>query len=298
MNLFTKAEELGIQTEFIDGQGNRHVTDATALKIIIDAMPVRSSYRFLGAPVVIRSGRPARTELRQAAMFPLSWKIFADLKVIAQGETSDSVIVWPLDLPEGTYRLHLTDASGLTDEAPLIVAPPKAFSGDFDRCWLMAVQLYGVRSGRNWGMGDFGDLEELIELASQLGADGVGLNPLHALFDDRPGDCSPYSPNSRLFLNALYIDVEKVPGFQRGQENSAGLAKLRQGDIVDYVAVAGLKWRALRAAYEKFDADPENPHKQDFEKFRGERAPLLSRILFAQFPWVVNRKESVRVPAK
>ena len=62
-------------------------------------------------------------------------------------------------------------------------------------------------------MGDFTDLEGLIELADRLGADGVGLNPLHALFGDRPGDCSPYSPNSRLFLNALYIDVEKIPEF-------------------------------------------------------------------------------------
>ena len=95
----------------------------------------------------------------------------------------------------------------------MIVAPPRAFGGDFDRCWLLAVQLYGVRSARNWGIGDFTDLEGLIELAGSLGADGVGLNPLHALFDDRPADCSPYSPNSRLFLNALYIDVEKLPEF-------------------------------------------------------------------------------------
>ena len=40
MDLFTKAKDLGIQTEFIDGQGHRHVTDAAALKIILDAMPV------------------------------------------------------------------------------------------------------------------------------------------------------------------------------------------------------------------------------------------------------------------
>ena len=122
------------------------------------------------------------------------------------------MIDWPADLPVGTYRLHLTDASSVTEEAPLIVAPPRAFDGDFDRCWLLAVQLYGVRSARNWGIGDFTDLEGLIELAAGLGADGVGLNPLHALFDDRPTDCSPYSPNSRLFLNPLYIDVAKLPG--------------------------------------------------------------------------------------
>ena len=144
----------------------------------------------------------------------------------------------------------------------MIVAPPRAFGGDFDRCWLLAVQLYGVRSARNWGIGDFTDLEGLIELAGDLGADGVGLNPLHALFDDRPADCSPYSPNSRLFLNALYIDVEKLPEFQpgtfAGEPATALAAAAERGDIVDYVAVAELKWRALRSAFETFKADPEN----------------------------------------
>lgn len=278
MDLFTTAKELGIQTEFIDALGNRRVTDEAALKIIIGALPVRVPHRFLGEAVVIRSGRPARTELKQAATFPLRWKIVADLKVIAQGETREPVIAWPADLPEGSYRLKLTDASGYSEDVPLIVAPPKAFGGDFDRCWLLAVQLYGVRSAHNWGIGDFGDLEALIELAHSLGADGVGLNPLHALFDDRSGDCSPYSPNSRLFLNALYIDVERVPGFQPDAANGATLARLRQSDIVDYVTVAGLKWRALRSAFNAFTADPDNEHRQDFERFRSERAPLLSRF--------------------
>lgn len=291
MDLLTKAKELGIQTEYIDGQGHRHVTDAAALKIIIDALPVRVPRRFLGETVVVRSGRPARTELKQAATLPLRWKIVADLKVIAQGETHDRVIVWPPDLPEGSYWLHLTDASSFTEEASLIVAPPRAFGGDFDRCWLLAVQLYGVRSPRNWGIGDFGNLEGLIELASSLGADGIGLNPLHALFDDRPGDCSPYSPNSRLFLNALYIDVERVPGFQPDAANSDPLTKLRQSDIVDYVTVAGLKWRALRSAFEAFKANPDSEHRQDFERFRSERAPLLSR--FACFEVLRHRKSVV-----
>jgi 4-alpha-glucanotransferase len=111
MDLFTKAKQLGIQTEFIDGQGHRHVTDATALQIILDALPIRVPHRFLSGAVVIRSGQPARTELSHAATFPLSWKIVADLKVIAEGETSDRSLVWPEGLPDGAYRLHLTDAS-------------------------------------------------------------------------------------------------------------------------------------------------------------------------------------------
>lgn len=294
MDPFTRAKDLGIQAEFVDGQGRRHVTDEAALKIIVEALPARAPYRFLEGAVVVRSGRPSRTELSQSATFPLRWKISAGSDVIAEGETRDRVIVWPADLPAGSYRLDLTDASSFTEAAPLIVAPPKAFGGDFDRCWLLAVQLYGVRSARNWGIGDFTDLEGLIELAGHLGADGVGLNPLHALFDDRPGDCSPYSPNSRLFLNALYIDVEKLPEFRSGglTGSSDTISRLRAGDVVDYVTVAGLKWRALRSAFDKFRAGPDNARRQDFEKFRAERAPLLSRfacfeVLRHQFkkPW-------------
>jgi 4-alpha-glucanotransferase len=276
MDLFTKAKELGIQTEFVDGQGHRHVTDTAALKIILDALPVRVPHRFLKGAVVIRPGRPSRTELTHAATFPLRWKIVAGLKVIAEAETNDRVIVWPQDLPVGFYRLHLTDASSFTEEVPLIVAPPKAFGGDFDRCWLLAVQLYGIRSARNWGIGDFTDLEGLIDLAAHLGAEGVGLNPLHALFDDRPGDCSPYSPNSRLFLNPLYIDVEKLAG--GSAENSDTIAWLRQSDIVDYVAVAGVKWHALRSVFDAFKAKPKTKDQAAFTKFRAERSALLSRF--------------------
>src|SRR5215212_601308 len=283
MDPFTKAKELGMQTEFIDAHGQRRVTDEGALKIIIDALSLDAPHPLLDGAVVVRSGRPTRTGLK-AATFPVRWKIVSNDAIVAKGEarvgqggSGDRVIDWPPNLPEGSYMLQLRDAASVSDEAPLIVAPEKAFSGDFDRCWLLTVQLYGVRSARNWGIGDFSDLERLIELAAQLGADGVGLNPLHALFDDRPTDCSPYSPNSRLFLNALYIDVERVPGFQPCSESSEALVRLRQSDVVDYVAVASLKWRALRSAFDRFKAT-KSEYQQDFEKFRSEGAAVLSRF--------------------
>jgi 4-alpha-glucanotransferase len=280
MDLFTKARDLGIQTEFIDGQGHRRVTGEAALKIILDALPARVQYRFLEHPVVVRRGQASQTEFSQAAKPPLCWKIKAGVKIVAEGEAHDRTIVWPSDLPEGSYRLRLTDAASFTEEAPLLVAPPKAFGGDFDRCWLLAVQLYSIRSARNWGIGDFTDLQGLIELAASLGADGVGLNPLHVLFDDRPADCSPYSPNSRLFLNALYIDVERLPELPPGllAEISATIARLRQSDIVDYVAVADLKWRALRSAFEVFRAHRKTARHTAFAKFRTERGAMLSRF--------------------
>ncbi|MEH2595336.1 4-alpha-glucanotransferase [Bradyrhizobium sp. AZCC 1577] len=276
MDLFAQAKALGIQTEFLDGQGNRRVTDAAALKIILDALPPQASGPLVGHPVVVRSGRPSRTEIPTATL-PAEWKIVADSGVIAKGESSDHAIDWPRDLPLGIYRLQLSDAARVED-VPLISAPERAFGGEFDRCWLLAAQLYGVRSARNWGMGDFTDLASLIELADHLGADGVGLNPLHVLFDDRPGDCSPYSPNSRLFLNALYIDVEKIPEFQLDSETSEALAPLRARAVVDYVGVAGLKRRALRSAFAAFKASAKPARQQDFDKFRSECGTLLSHF--------------------
>ncbi|MEH2624855.1 4-alpha-glucanotransferase [Bradyrhizobium sp. AZCC 1719] len=276
MDLFAQAKALGIQTEFLDGQGNRRVTDAAALKIILDALPPQAPGPLVGHPVVVRSGRPSRTEVPTATL-PAEWKIVADSGVIAKGESSDHVIDWPRDLPLGIYRLQLSDAARVED-VPLISAPERAFGGEFDRCWLLAVQLYGVRSARNWGMGDFTDLASLIELADHLGADGVGLNPLHALFDDRPGDCSPYSPNSRLFLNALYIDVEKLPEYQLDSETREALAPLRVRAVVDYVGVAGVKWRALRSAFAAFKANANPTRRQDFDKFRTECGTLLSHF--------------------
>jgi 4-alpha-glucanotransferase len=288
MNVFTRAKELGIQTEFVDGQGHRHVTDATALKIILDALPERVPQRFLPEAVVVRSGGISRTALNSATSLPARWKIVAGVQsvrqtaasqaIIAQGEARERTIVWPADLPEGTYRLHLTDATSSSEEVPLIVSPPRAYGGDFDRGWLLAVQLYGIRSTRNWGIGDFTDLAALLELAAGLGADGVGLNPLHVLFDDKPTDCSPYSPNSRLFLNALYIDVEQIPEFEPGVGARRTAARLREGRIIDYKGVADLKWRALRAAFERFKAKPAAGRREDFDGFRLERAPLLSRF--------------------
>ena len=278
MDVYDRARELGIQTEFVDGQGHRHVTDATALKIILDALPERNPTRLLASPVVIRSGETTRNEFSAAAALPVAWQVMAGREVIAQGRADQRIIAWPANWREGIYRLQLTDAASLTEEVPLVVSPPRAFAGEFDRGWLLAVQLYSLRSSRNWGIGDFTDLAALLELAAELGADGVGLNPLHALFDDKPADCSPYSPNSRLFLNALYIDVEQIPEFEAGGEAHKAAARLREGHFVDYKGVAELKLRALRAAFEKFRVLPGAGRRADFDAFRAERAPLLSRF--------------------
>src|SRR5262249_61549550 len=102
-------------------------------------------------------------------------------------------------------------------------------------------------------------------------------SPLHALFDIRLSDSSPYAPNSRLFLNPLYIDVDAIPEFPGLQ--AAGLQdeveRLRKHDIVDYDSVANAKMRALALAYEVFRRQGSVERRGAFVWFRQARGSTV-----------------------
>ncbi len=166
----------------------------------------------------------------------------------------------PLDvaLPDGYHRLRLERDGALLGECTLIVAPGACYEpasiAAGGRVFGPAVQLYSLRSRRNWGIGDFGDLATVVEQWAAQGSNVVGLNPLHALFPHDPARASPYSPSSRLFLDTLYLDVEAIPEFAeceparalvRSRAFQARLERLRATDEVDYANVAAAKNEVL-----------------------------------------------------
>ena len=63
MELSAKAAELGIQSEFYDGNGQFRVTDPAALAVILDAIPCKPPQPFLGHAVVTRAGRDGGQQL-------------------------------------------------------------------------------------------------------------------------------------------------------------------------------------------------------------------------------------------
>lgn len=174
----------------------------------------------------------------------------------------ERILQVPLALEAGYHRLRI---EGLRGETLVLASPracyrPPAVRGG-GRVWGAAVQLYSLRSPRNWGIGDFSDLEELVVHMAGQGADIVGLNPLHALFASTPAHASPYSPSSRLQLNVLCIDVEAVDGFAgcapaRERVHSPGfqarLAALRAAPLVDYAGVAAAKFEVLELLFADF----------------------------------------------
>jgi 4-alpha-glucanotransferase len=198
----------------------------------------------------------------------------------------------PVDLPAGELTLQLCMPDGGGD-GTLLVAPGRCYEPEVlargGRLWGVAVQLYTLRSPRNWGMGDFADLATVVRRCAEQGAAFVGLNPLHALFPANPAHFSPYSPSSRHFLNVLYIAVPEVPGYVdcdearmtvESEHFQRELERLRATDFVDYPGVARAKLPLLQVLYDHFrraDLERDTPRAAAFRAFQHERGEALRR---------------------
>ncbi|WP_119419162.1 malto-oligosyltrehalose synthase [Desertibaculum subflavum] len=209
-------------------------------------------------------------------------------------------LVLPLSPAPGYHRfeLRIADAPAGPAEALLIAAPSRAYApsplDEGARVWGISVQLYSLRSGFDWGIGDFGDLADMLRRAARAGASLVGINPVHALYLDEPARSSPYSPNSRRFLNPLYIDVEAVPDFAEcaeaqalvgSAEFEAELAELRRRPLVDYPAAARCKWRILELLFRSFrdhHIARQTARARRFRAFQREHGAALQRFCVFQ----------------
>lgn len=185
---------------------------------------------------------------------------------IDEVEFHEYVVSLPLNLPLGYHTMALSADDDQFAESRIIVAPKACYTPDpiaaGKKIWGLSVQLYCVRSEKNWGIGDFTDLATLIEKAAGVGADFIGLNPIHALYPANPDACSPYGPSSRRWLNYLYIDASAIEGFDddsvqavvNTEEFQKTLSHARETEHVDYEAVAHIKLAALKAVFDVYDA--------------------------------------------
>jgi 4-alpha-glucanotransferase len=291
-DLARRAAEWGVDWEYVDARGQPRQVAPHALKRVLEVvagaqeLPTR---RLLPRTVVVRSGRTSPILGSERDGLSVRWRVRAGTTRVLEGAADPTGFSTPTELPIGTFDLELTDALGESEVATLLVAPPRAYQGgSAHRIFVLGVQLYAVRSRSNWGIGDFTDLAALLRLCADLGGAGIALNPLHALFEDAADRASPYSPNSRVFLNPLYIDLSAVPEFiGLDALELAERDRLRETDFIDYRGVAALKRRALRLAYETFTQSGNARRKRDFEAFCRSRGRALSR--FAAFETLRRR---------
>ena len=185
-----------------------------------------------------------------AAFVPAECEPVARCRVAGAG-FARFVMSIPVSPGPGYHRIELF-APGHEEVSPvamsLIVAPSRCYLPEAvtrGRGWGPMVNLYALRSTRNWGIGDFRDLMALVELGARHGASMVGVNPLHALFPHDPDHASPYSPSSRWLLNVLYLDVESLPDFA---ESPAAQERVASPDFQAELRAQTDEGRALRPA--------------------------------------------------
>lgn len=178
-------------------------------------------------------------------------------------------------LPESRRKLK-NDEEAIVEEqtvsslvafAPQTVYQP-TWLKDGHNPWGFIIQLYTLRSERDWGIGDFSDLSQLLTYAVAVGADIIGLNPLHALLPEVESCHSPYSPSDRRFISPLYIDPTIEADFKKAQKlhtpkqegtRQALLKRLRESPLVDYAAVKNLKYAVFEEMFRCFIV---NEHKK------------------------------------
>jgi len=178
-----------------------------------------------------------------------------------------------LPLSPQYYQVKLS-SEGRSSEVELAVTPHTAYQpawSEFnERVWGSIIQLYTLKSERSWGIGDFGDLQDLLRGAANLGADVIGLNPLHALSTELSHSFSPYSPSDRRYLSPLYISVSAVREYKAEMldpKSEALRKQLSESTMVDYAGVRDVKYPVLEKMFRAF-ADEEltqsTPRGQSF----------------------------------
>jgi 4-alpha-glucanotransferase len=116
--------------------------------------------------------------------------------------------------------------------------------------------LFSLRSARDWGIGEIGDLGLLASWLSSAGQRTVQLLPINEL---PAHETSPYSALSGMAIDPIFLSVAVVPDFEAlGGERalepwwSDQLAAARASSRVNYRAVRALKEHALRRAHARF----------------------------------------------
>jgi 4-alpha-glucanotransferase len=265
-----------------------------------DGAPFTVPLRLLAAEV----GGAIRCELTREDGSTSEWTVAGEhlsgtrvVEVEGREQVAASIEL-PADLPQG-YHDFTVHAGARRARARVLRAPRRAWTPEREgepppRAWGVFEPTYALRSARSPGIGDLTDLETLQRWTAAHGGSFVGTLPLLPTFLDEPFDPSPYAPVSRLFWNELYLDPERVPGFEqapRARALAASDAYRRERDRLCAVATVEYRAAALhrRALLEALAADlapPDAPLPVELAELVAARPELED---YAAFQALVER---------
>lgn len=295
-DLSALAEMCGILPNYYDLHGTERVTSPETQKAMLAANgidvssddAIRKSLaslrhdiadRWFPDEIIVES----HTEAPQNFGLGAEWYLCLDGsdEVVTSGAPSDFIMLPPL--PSGIYYLTAS-ASERTEVVTVLVAPARLPSiedlAGRSKTWGLNLSLYGLRSDRNSGLGDFEDLARLTETAAVQGAGFVGINPLHNMGFKDVEAISPYSPSHRGYLNTSYIALDKIQGLEDAAV-TGDFSKLRASKAVPYADHKPVHNAALDAIFAQFKKMASKAAKDEFTSFKASNDKELED--FARF---------------
>jgi len=309
------ARRAGVAVHWTDAYDQPQVVDDDALRAILSAFGLacandddcRASLTQLEREDAIGYLPPLLTGVQhQAVPLPLQSRLHgqscrvelengARLTLLISSDLNQPPMLPPIEVI-GYHRL-LVAGHILT----LAIAPARCYTladalrqHGQQRGWALAAQLYGLRSDSlkparkvygDGGIGHFTALETLAGMAADMGACALAMSPVHAMFSADPGRSSPYSPSSRLFLNALLVDPAAILGeaaqaqvlAEGGAEMIAAHERLQGDGLIDWERAGTHRLAMLRRLYALFRTENAGDAAQQaaFAAFQAEGGAAL-----------------------
>lgn len=304
------AEQLEKEIQAIENQSWGPVTQSVLI-VSVNALPGEILFQIPSNPVGQADGLPPGLQA-QLVITEETGKVetryFSPEELFYKGTARIGKVLYrrgglpfPREIPLGRHHLVLTlkqDQQCLEQTVQVIVCPektylPPALEGGGKRAGLM-VSLAGLRSNKNWGVGDFRDLKELASWVIEvLQADVIGLLPLHALANQEPYNISPYYPSSRLYRNPIYLSVPEIEEYSlslkakemvESPEIERSLSELRESEKVEFQKVYQLKNKILKLVFQTFldhywkQTGEETQRQKEFQNYIKQEGKFLDRF--------------------
>ena len=158
----------GISPNYINAHGKPQSISAETKRRLLDAMHQRTATKVAVTPVpnvmVYTSGKKMPMVVEGSGEY--SWLLTTEEGTQYKGHvTGGKAFNLPTKLPEGYHTLTLTQDDQRA-HCRVIVAPKRCYEPQAllnkQKLWGACVQLYTLRSEKNWGIGDFGDLKAML----------------------------------------------------------------------------------------------------------------------------------------
>ena len=143
----------------------------------------------------------------------------------------------------------------------------------------LLLPLFSLRSARDWGIGEIGDLGAFCTWVASAGHRWLQLLPIAEM---TPGERSPYAALTAFAIDPIYLSLPHVEDFVAAggeaalpADERARLAHVQGTAGIDYDGVRTLKQAALAQAFARFEAAAPAERRAAFERFRAAEAPWL-----------------------